>query len=213
MRFTLVFLSAMLCFSAWTANAKSADASDDAALLQAAEQMIHEGGRLAANDKNTVHSDDSSVTTAATDEADTPIQTASSKKAEQEPLFTSNKTDKTESSLVWRLVFSLALIAVVGGAILYSTKRWGGKRNKGGEKVRIEMLHQFHLGPKRSLALIRVAGEVALIGITDHSINMLKTVTLIDDELENIVGGQGFNNFLEDDFSVEDVRTALKARA
>jgi hypothetical protein len=40
---------------------------------------------------------------------------------------------------------------------------------------------------------------------------MLKSVALIDDELENIAG-KNFNNFLEEDFSIEDVRNALGPR-
>jgi hypothetical protein len=59
--------------------------------------------------------------------------------------------------------------------------------------------------------LIRVAGEAILIGCTDQSVNMLKTVTLSDDELEGLLG-KDFNGFLEDDFKIEDMRTALQPR-
>jgi flagellar protein FliO/FliZ len=96
--------------------------------------------------------------------------------------------------------------------MIYAAKRWSREKDKGGQKARIEILHQFHMGPKKSLALIRVAGEAILVGITDQNINMLKTITLIDDELEDIMG-KDFNHFLEDEFSVEDVRKAIGPRA
>src|SRR6185503_18602385 len=100
------------------------------------------------------------------------------------------------------------IISAVGGGLIFSARRYGRQKNKGGEKARIEMLHQYQLGPRKSIALIRVAGEAMLVGITDHSINMIKAVTLIDDEMEAAFG-KGFNNFLEDEFSIEDARSAI----
>jgi flagellar protein FliO/FliZ len=47
----------------------------------------------------------------------------------------------------------------------------------------IEVLNQHHLGPKRSIAVIRVAGEAVLIGVTDHNITLLKTLSLLDDDV------------------------------
>ncbi|HMN68384.1 MAG TPA: flagellar biosynthetic protein FliO, partial [Bdellovibrionales bacterium] len=107
---------------------------------------------------------------------------------------------------------SFGLLTAVAGSMYFAAKKWGRAKDKGGQKARIEMMHQFHLGPKKSVALIRVAGEALLIGVTDQNINMLKPVTLIDEELEQVMG-KDFNNFLEDEFSVEDVRTAMRARA
>src|SRR5262249_20807967 len=122
--------------------------------------------------------------------------------------ISAKKTDSGTSSTVWRLIASFGIIIVVAGVTIFTGRRWSRGKNTGGSKARIEILHQHHLGPTRSLALVRVSGEVLLVGITDHSINMLKPVTLIDDELENAMGAQ-FNNFLEDDFAIEDVRRAI----
>jgi flagellar protein FliO/FliZ len=105
----------------------------------------------------------------------------------------------------------LAVIAITAALGLYASKRWARQKDKGGQKARIEMMHQYHLGPRKSLALIRVSGEAMLVGVTDHNINMIKAVTLIDDELEDVMG-KDFNNFLEDEFSIEDVRGALGPR-
>ena len=184
----------------------------------AAEKLVSEGKTLKTEE---VKSEPASAATTEAGIATTADSTSTpaadiaqeAKKESEIPVFTkSEKLEKTESSLIWRLMASLALIAVIGGAMYFAARRWGVKKNAGGEKARIEILHQYNLGPKKSLALVRVAGEALLIGCTDHSINMLKTVTLIDDELEGILG-KDFNNFLEDEFRVEDMRTALSPRA
>lgn len=204
MRFTLVILTALLCLNVYAETAVDEKDSDEA-IMAAAEKLVSEGKTLKTED---VAATEAAAVPAAATAAPT---TAGTTKPESEiPVFTkSEKLTKSEGSLMWRMIGSLALVAVVGGAMLYATRRWSTKRNKGGEKARIEMLHQYHMGPRKTLALIRVAGEVMLIGCTDHNINMLKPVTLIDDELEGIMK-QDFNGFLEDDFQIENVRAALR---
>ncbi len=125
--------------------------------------------------------------------------------------MSANKPAEAKGTGIWRLVASLAVVAVTAVIALYASKRWTRQKDKGGQKVRIEMMHQLHLGPRKSVGLIRVAGETMLIGITEQNINMIKAVTLIDDELESVVN-KNFNGFLEDEFSIEDVRTALSGR-
>jgi flagellar protein FliO/FliZ len=49
----------------------------------------------------------------------------------------------------------------------------------------IKILTQHYLGPKKSLAIIRVAGESMLVGITDQNINLIKTLALLDEEIPN----------------------------
>jgi flagellar protein FliO/FliZ len=49
--------------------------------------------------------------------------------------------------------------------------------------MQIKVLSQHHLGPKKSLAIIHVAGESMLVGITDNNISMIKSLSLIDDEV------------------------------
>ncbi len=62
--------------------------------------------------------------------------------------------------------------------------------------MQIKILTQHYLGPKKSLAVIRVAGESILIGITDSSINAIKTLSLMDDEIPDHVPG-AFNETLD----------------
>lgn len=216
MRFTFVILTAALCLNAWGSTETS-----DEAIIQAAEKLIKEGAETkpaapataaaSAAATGTATAMDTAPATATGAAATEAAITANTKESEI-PVFLNNKaSDKATDGMIWRLVGSLAIVAVVAGGALYATKRWSRRKDQGGSKARIEIMHQLHLGPRKSLALVRVAGEVMLIGMTDHNINMLKPVTLIDDELEGVIN-KDFNNFLEDEFSVEDVRTALGAR-
>ena len=202
MRFTSVILAAMLCL---TARAEDKMETSDEAIMAAAEKLVAEGKTLKTEEAT-------AETEAAAALAPAPASASVQKPENEIPVFSkSDKVVKSESSLIWRMVGSIALVAVIGGAMLYATRRWNWKTNKGGERARIEIMHQYHLGPRKSLALVRVAGEVILIGCTDQNINMLKQVTLIDDELAGIVN-QNFNGFLEDEFQIEDMRNAM-ARA
>ena len=209
MRFTVVILAAVFCLSA-TAESNIDQRSDDA-IVEAAEQLIAEG------EQSSGASDNSAATEAGIGEvsasgADTLVKDTKDLKESEIPLFLqTKKTEKSDSHILWRLVASIGVIMVVAGAMMYAGKRWSRNKDKGGQAARIEIMHQLHLGPRRSVALIRISGETMLIGITDHNVNMLKSVTLIDDELENIAN-KDFNGFLEDDFSIEDVRNALGSR-
>lgn len=208
MKFTLVILAALLCLNA---NAADISKESDEALEAAANQLIAEGGRIgetaSASDSVAVSVLEKTTATETTAEAVTDADAES-----KIPVLAEVKpTQKSENNLAWRMIASLGIVLVVAGCAAYAGKRYRRLKDKGGSKARIEIMHQLHLGPKKSVGLIRVAGEAMLIGITDQNINMLKSVALIDDELENIVG-KNFNHFLEEDFSIEDVRNALGPR-
>lgn len=207
MKFTAVILSALLCLPLW---AEQNEEKSDEALVAAAEQLVAEAN--AAKLSNTSEIAPESVvgiSTATSVESAKPE--AELKESEIPVVISEKKEAKAESNMIWRMVASIAVIAVVAGVGMFATRRWRVQKDKGGNKARIEIMHQLHMGPKKSLALIRVSGEAMLIGITDHNVNMLKSVTLIDDELESAVT-KDFNNFLEDEFSIEDVRNALNPR-
>lgn len=194
MRFTTsVILGILFAFNAAAQGVSAApDATSDEALILAAEKMIQEGGKI----------------------AEPAIDRSPPKELPENMIPVKMKevssTVTTPADTTWRLAASVAFIIVVGGALFYASRRWKRSPDKGGQAARIEMMHQFHVGPRRSIALIRVAGETMLVGITDHNINMLKSISLIDDELEGVIKKTDFNNFLEDEFSIEDVRSALR---
>jgi len=113
---------------------------------------------------------------------------AKSNGAEDQPLFTSSSPSekaKTASTtnLWFRMFGSLALVLVLFGGSLYGFRRWPGSKKISNRARMIEVLSQHHLGPKKSLAVVRVAGEACLVGITDNNISILKTLSLLDDDV------------------------------
>jgi flagellar protein FliO/FliZ len=80
-----------------------------------------------------------------------------------------------------RIAMLLGLLVVIaGGAYLFAKKV--GRPGQAGQ-TQIKVLTQHYLGPKKSLAIVRVAGESILIGVTDNSINLIKSLSLMDDEI------------------------------
>lgn len=138
-----------------------------------------------------------------------PLKTATHDE-ESTPVLKSESAKKAETSSPWfRLTGALIFILVAGlGAIVF-IRKYARPKNQAGSKAKIELLHQHFFGPKKGLAVIRVAGEVMLVGVTDHNINLIKSIALIDDEVQ---GEVDFNQFLdEDEFTVESL-TAQKSR-
>ena len=63
------------------------------------------------------------------------------------------------------------------------SKWWSKKNTKSLGGTKIQVLSTHYLGPKKSLSIVQVAGESLLLGVTDQNINMIKTLSLIDDEV------------------------------
>lgn len=198
MRFTLVILAVGFCLPAW---GQDEDKMSDEAIVQAAEKLI--GGAEASPAAQSAQSAGPTAPSAVT---------AAAKPESEIPVVLPSRVPATEAgSAFWRVVASLALVSAVGAGIYIFSRRWSRSRDQGGNKARIEVMHQLHLGPRKSVCLIRVSGEAVLIGVTDHNVSLIKPVTLIDDEMEH-AAAKDFNNFLEDEFSVHDVRSALATR-
>ena len=81
------------------------------------------------------------------------------------------------------MLSSLGIVLTLLGGGFYGFKKWPGSKKLTGRSKMIEVLSQHHLGPKRSLAVVRVAGESCLIGVTDQNITILKTLSLLDDDI------------------------------
>ncbi len=104
----------------------------------------------------------------------------------QIPVLLSKPAQKHAVVNPWgRLLLSFFIIGIVGGGMMVFARWHNGKNKKGGDLNKIRILTQFHLGPKKSLAIVRVAGEAILIGVTDHNISMLKSLSLLDGELDS----------------------------
>lgn len=77
------------------------------------------------------------------------------------------------------VLFALGFLAMV--------QKWGRREGYKNISNQIKVLTQKSLGPKKQLVLIRIAGETILLGVTDHNINNIKTLSLMDDELPDFV--------------------------
>ncbi|NUN07528.1 MAG: flagellar biosynthetic protein FliO [Bdellovibrio sp.] len=122
------------------------------------------------------------------DEASAVVATPEKSKAEslkesEIPLnLDGGKKVAQEDSSVFRIMFTLSILGLVGaGAFFFLRKYKIPKAAK--HQTQIKVLQQHYLGPKKSLAIVRVAGESILVGITDHNISMIKSLSLLDDEV------------------------------
>ncbi len=130
------------------------------------------------------------------------------------------KNAGTEGSSWFRILMTLSILGAVGcGAFIFLRKYSIPKERK--HQTQIKVLQQHYLGPKKSLAIIRVAGESILIGVTDHNISMIKSLSLLDDEVPEEAPksfGKTMATFEEDEeeqqFSPEPKeRVTFKSRA
>ena len=102
----------------------------------------------------------------------------------QIPVLTGGKDLKRASgSGIGRIIITLGVFTVLFAGLAFGLRRWMQRKVPGLPATKIRILSQHPLGPKKSVAIIQVAGEALLIGITDHNISMLKTLALIDDEI------------------------------
>lgn len=126
--------------------------------------------------------------------------------------FEAKKSAASEGSGLFRILFTLSLLGLVGtGAFVFLRKYSIPKAKK--HQTQIKVLQQHYLGPKKSLAIVRVAGESILIGITDHNISMIKSLSLMDDEVP-AEAPQNFDRVLQQEESqtTEDIPVRKAAK-
>lgn len=142
---------------------------------------------------------------------------------DQIPLKIESQLKTSEASAnTSKMVVSFGVVALMLGAAYYFIRKYS-TANKAGPKsnMQIKVLSQHYLGPKKSLAIVRVAGESILIGVTDQNISMIKALSLLDDELPQVLP-QSFQESLtekneamseaeglEDDFTFAGLKTTV----
>lgn len=176
MKLKVIFLAGLLyAFSAGAQEVKTQDLNEDE-LVAAAERLI-------AQEKENKKEISQRI-----------------EKESEIPAFRGQIKEKESASSPWtRLVFGAGVVLTLALGLLVGAKRFAKKRLAPNSKVKLDVVSQKSISPKQNLLVVRVAGEHILIGATDHSINMIKSVSLIDDETEDQLP-QDFNNFLEDEF-------------
>ncbi len=109
-------------------------------------------------------------------------------------------------------------LVVLMVALLLGFRWWTARSHKTNNNTRIKILAQHYLGPKRSLAIIRVAGESILIGITDQNISLIKPLSLLDEEIPES-SPQSFSQSLNsadhddvDDFAIKEIRNLVTTK-
>lgn len=127
---------------------------------------------------------------------------AAAKSEAEIPVVLDKAAASTESGgTLFRFLFGFAIIGILGvGAYVFLRKysRPGQMKNA----PQIKILTQHYLGPKKSLAIVRVAGESILIGVTDNNINMIKSLSLLDEDVpeetpnrfDQVMGGLGIGS-------------------
>lgn len=139
-----------------------------------------------------------------------PIQVSES----EIPVHLDNAKKSAASDSPWMRMFmglSVAAILSVGAWVL--VRRAKTKSGSKEAAPQIKVLTQHYLGPKRSLAIIRVAGESILIGVTDQNISLIKELSLLDEDVPVTVP-TNFNQSLEDaeDFSMTGIKDFVSTR-
>ncbi len=142
---------------------------------------------------------------------------------DQIPLKIENQIKTADASAnTSKMVVSFGVVALMLGAAFYFIRKYS-TANKTGPKsnMQIKVLSQHYLGPKKSLAIVRVAGESILIGITDQNISMIKALSLLDDELPQVLPKNFQESLteknemlnetegLEDDFTFAGLKTTV----
>ncbi len=177
-------------------NASSEDAIIQARLVAAA--AAEEGGSSAVADESSQSlTVNENATGAGTVEAAaagedtkilTPAEINTMKESEIPLIGADKKTKKSESSPWFRLLSTVGVVGVLFAAATYGIKRYARKSNNSktqGTKIRVVTNH--HIGPKKSLMIVNVAGESLLLGVTDQNISILKNLSLLDEELPSDV--------------------------
>lgn len=135
------------------------------------------------------------------------------------------KEASSEQSTYTRMVLSLFIVLVLGGVAYFGVKKYSHKQLSKNKHTSIRVMTQHYLGPKKSLAIVTVAGESILIGITDHNITPIKTLSLLDEEVPEVTG-QSFEESLktesamaasseesaEEEFSIQGLKDIVKKR-
>jgi flagellar protein FliO/FliZ len=122
----------------------------------------------------------------ATKVSETPQTTAPIKDEKEIPLFEKKEGPTSESSGLGKISFMVVSVIALGAYLIWWLKNRSKMVNGPESVMKIKVITQFHLGPKKTLAVVRVAGESLLLGITESQISLIKTLSLLDEDLPEV---------------------------
>jgi flagellar biosynthetic protein FliO len=107
-----------------------------------------------------------------------PRQVGASSLFANDPNFSASSNSSISSSeMFFKLMLSVLLVAVLGAAAIYASKKLLPRiTNLPGKKIRI--VETVHLGPRKALHLVEIGDQRLLIGSTNENITRLADVTL-----------------------------------
>lgn len=94
---------------------------------------------------------------------------------------------------VWKLLLSLLFVVALIPAALFAIKKLQGMQQKYG-KSPIEIVSAQALGAKEKLVVVEVEQQRLLLGVTSHSISLLKTLSDKDVEFSEYLSSDQQNN-------------------
>tara|TARA_B100001248_G_C27399434_1_gene468771 strand:+ start:11916 stop:12944 length:1029 start_codon:yes stop_codon:yes gene_type:complete len=127
------------------------------------------------------------------------------------PVFANvQKTEKKEKQSglnQMAMAVGIVFLTIIGMFLLL--RRWSKTKYKN-PHTHIKVLTQHHLGPKKTLAIVSVAGESILLGITESNINMIKSLSLMDEDLPEDLPQNFDGAFREADERMEDKEQGIE---
>jgi len=109
--------------------------------------------------------------------------TATQNEAEIPVHLEATKKSAAEDSPLFKIILAMSTVGVLACGAYFFIKKYTKGIDKKNPANQIKVLTQHYLGPKKSLAIVRVAGESVLIGITEQNISMIKSLSLLDEDI------------------------------
>ncbi len=127
----------------------------------------------------------------------------------------SAKKDTGEDNSWLRMVGSLIIVGFLGVGTFVFIKRIKRTGRSSSLVPEIKILAQHYLGPKKSLVIVRLAGDTMLLGVTEKNINLIKSLSLLDEDLPDEVP-KNFNKLIPsqneslEEFPEKDPKNSLE---
>lgn len=102
------------------------------------------------------------------------------------PLFDKKAESSAGSGGAGKIIFTVLSLIGLGGYFIWWMKNKSKMVNGPESLMKIKMVTQFHLGPKKTLAVVRIAGESLLLGVTETQISLIKTLSLLDEDVPDV---------------------------